>query len=44
MVGGRGAPNSNHYFAGAVNGNQNGGGANSGSRQVQRVMWNGPGG
>ena len=34
------APNSNHYFAGAGNGS----GCNSGSRQVQRVIWNGPGG
>lgn len=39
LVGQRGGPAGNHYFAGA--GNQ---GTNSGSRQVQRVIWNGPGG
>ena len=36
----------NHYFAGAggANGAVNNINGNSGSRQVQRVIWNGPGG
>lgn len=36
-MGQRGPPTGNHYFAGAGNSN-----ANSGSRQAQRVIWNGP--
>ena len=39
---GGGIPNGNHYFAGA--GGERNGNGNSGSRQVQRVIWNGPGG
>lgn len=35
----RGGAPGNHYFAGASGSNN----PNSGSRQVQRVIWNGPG-
>ena len=40
----RGAPGGNHYFAGAAGNGGSTGHASSGSRQVQRVIWNGPGG